>query len=79
MFQQYPQNDVNEPIVLHEGKFRVRSGDHSAEPRGSASLRWLPRPGIEFDIETDEPVGVDLDSLTVELPGFRTKMSSLTR
>jgi len=73
MFQQYPQKGVNEPILLHEGKFHVRSGDHFAAPRGLASLRWLPRPGIEFDIETDEPVGIDLDSLTVELAGFRTE------
>ena len=73
MFQQYPQKGVNEPILLHQGKFHVRSGDHFAAPRGSASLRWLPRPGIEFDIETDEPVGIDLDSLTVELAGFRTE------
>ena len=74
MFQQYPQNDVNEPILLHEGRFRVRAGDHCIEPSGSAHLRWLPSPGIEFDIETDEPyAGFDLDSLTVELPGFRTK------
>ena len=74
MFQQYPQNDVNEPILLHEGRFCVRAGDRCIEPSGSAHLRWLPSPGIEFDIETDEPyAGFDLDSLTVELPGFRTK------
>ena len=73
MFQQYPQHDVNEPILLHEGRFRVRAGDRSIEASGSAHLRWLPRPGIEFDIETDESVGLDLDSVTVELPGFRTK------
>ena len=65
---------MNEPILLHEGTFRVRAGDHCIEPSGSAHLRWLPSPGIEFDIETDEPyAGFDLDSLTVELPGFRTK------
>lgn len=73
MFQRYPQKEVNEPILLHEGKFRVCSGDHVVEPRGSARLRWLPRPGIEFDIKTDKPVEIDLDSLTVELPGFRTE------
>ena len=73
MFQQYPQKDVNEPVLLHEGRFRVRAGDRCIESSGSAHLRWLPSPGIEFDIETDEPVGIDLDSLTVELPGFRTK------
>ena len=73
MFQQYPQTDVNEPILLHEGRFRVRAGDRCIEPSGSAHLRWLPSPGIVFDIETDEPAGLDLGSLTVELPGFRTK------
>ncbi len=73
MFQQYPQRDVNEPVRLHEGRFRVRTGDRSIEASGSAHLRWLPSPGIVFDIETDEPVGLDLDSLTVELPGFATK------
>ena len=62
MFQQYPQRDVNEPVLLHEGRFRVRAGDRSIEASGSARLRWLPSPGIEFDIETDEPVGLDLDS-----------------
>ena len=73
MFQQFPQKDVNETVLLHEGRFRVRAGDRCIESSGSAHLRWLPSPGIEFDIETDEPVGIDLDSLTVELPGFRTK------
>ena len=74
MFQQYPQKDVNEPILLHRGRFRLRAGDRCIEPSGSAHLRWLPSPGIAFDIETDEPyAGFDLDSLTVELPGFRTK------
>ena len=73
MFQQYPQKDVNDPILLHEGRFRVRTGDHCVEPRGSAHLRWLPRPGIEFEIEIQEPhAGVDFDSLAVELPGFTT-------
>ena len=73
MFQQYPQSDVNEPILLHEGRFRVGAGDRCIDASGSAHLRWLPSPGIAFDIETDEPVGFDLDSLTVELPGFTTK------
>ena len=73
MFQQYPQGNVNEPVLLHEGGFRVRSGDQCIEASGSARLRWLPSPGIEFDIETDEPVGLALESMTVELPGFATK------
>ena len=74
MFQQYPQSDVNEPILLHEGRFRVRRGDRCVEGSGSAHLRWLPSPGIEFDIEITEPYpDVDFDSLTVELPGFRTE------
>ena len=73
MFQQYPQHDVNGPILLHEGRFRVRSGDRCIAASGSAQLRWLPRPGIEFVMETDARCGLDLDSLNVELPGFRTK------
>ena len=74
MFQQYPQSDVNEPIPLHEGRFRVWAGDRCVEGSGSAQLRWLPSPGIEFDIEITEPFpGVGFDSLTVELPGFRTE------
>ena len=37
-------------------------------------MRWLPSPGIEFDIEITEPFpGVGFDSLTVELSGFRTE------
>ena len=60
MFQQYPQSDVNEPIPLHEGRFRIRRGDRCVEGSGSARLRWLPSPGIEFDIEITEPFpGVD--------------------
>ena len=74
MFQQYPQSDVNAPIPLHEGRFRVWAGDRCVEGSGSAHLRWLPSPGIEFDIEITEPFpGVGFDSLTVELPGFRTQ------
>ena len=74
MFQQYPQSDVNEPIPLHEGRFRIRRGDRCVEGSGSARLRWLPSPGIEFDIEITEPFpGVDFNSLTVDLPGFRTE------
>ena len=72
MFHQYRQCDVNKPVLLHEGRFRVRSGDQCIGASGSARLRWLPSPGIEFDIEADEPVGLDLDSLIVELPGFTT-------
>ena len=65
---------MNEPVLLHEGRFRVRAGDRCIEASGSAHLRWLPSPGIEFDIETDVPyAGFDLGSFTVELPGFRTK------
>ena len=74
MFQQYPQSDVNEPIPLHESRFRVRRGERLLEGSGSACLRWLPSPGIEFDIEITEPfLGGDFDSWTVDLPGFTTK------
>ena len=74
MFRQYPQSDVNEPVLLHKGSFIVRRGDRCAEGSGSARLRWLPSPGIEFDIEISEPLfGGDFDSLTTELPGFRTE------
>ena len=73
MFQQYPQHDVNGPIPLHKGGLRVDAGDGCIDASGSAHLRWLPSPGIEFDIETDTPVGLDLGSLTVELPGFTTR------
>ena len=74
MFQQYPQSDVNQPIPLHEGRFRVRRGDRCVDGSGSAHLRWLPSPGIEFDIEITEPFpGIGFDPLTVELPGFRTE------
>ena len=73
MFQEYPQNNVNEPVGLYEGKFRVRKGDQVAEGTGSAALKWLPSPGIEIDIQITAPrSSVDFDS-TVELPGFRTE------
>ena len=73
MFQEYPQNDVNEPILLHEGRFRVRRGDRLAEGPGSARLIWLPSPGIEIDIQITAPrSSVDFD-FRVELPGFRTE------
>ena len=73
-FQQYPQTDVNEPILLHEGALRLRSGHRCTEASGSAHLRCLPSPGIRFDIEADKPpVGSNFDSLNVELPGFGTK------
>ena len=64
MFQQYPQKDVNEPVLLHEGRFRVRAGDPCIEPSGSAHLRWLPSPGIEFDIETDVPLP-DIETIAI--------------
>lgn len=74
MFQQYPQNDANAPVLLHEGRFRVRVGDRCIEPSGSAYLRWLPSPRINFEIETLEPnAGLRSGSLAVELAGFRTK------
>ena len=69
MFQEYPQNDVNVPILLHEGRFRLRWGDRVTEGPGSARLLWLPSPGIEVDVGTTHAV-IDLDSVTVELPGF---------
>ena len=73
MFQEYPQNNVNEPVGLYEGKFRVRKGDQVAEGTGAAALKWLPSPGIEIDIQITAPrSSVDFDS-TVELPGFRTE------
>ena len=75
MFQEYPQDNVNEPVGLYEGKFRVRQGDRVAEGTGSAALRWLPAPSIEIDIEITAPDStVDFDS-RVELPGFRTENS----
>ena len=73
MFQQYPQERVNEPVLLREGRFLVRAGDRNVEASGSARLRWMPSPRIVFDIEADTPVfGVSLDSIAVALPGFRT-------
>lgn len=73
MFQQYPQNDVNEPILLHQGSFRVGAGDRYIEASGSAHLRWLPSPGVVFDIETAEPCPeVDPASIAIELRGFTT-------
>ena len=65
---------MNESILLHEGGFRVRRGERCVEGNGSAHLRWLPSPGIEFDIEIPEPFPAgDFDSLTVELLGFTTE------
>ena len=72
MFQEYPQNDVNAPILLHQGRFRLRSGEKVAEGPGSARLLWLPSPGIEVEVETSH-AGIDLDTVTVELPGFETE------
>ena len=64
MFQEYPQNNVNEPVGLYEGKFRVRKGDQVAEGTGSAALKWLPSPGIEIDIQITAPrSSVDFDSM----------------
>ena len=69
----YPQNNVNEPVGLYEGNFRIRWGDQVAEGTGSAALKWLPSPGIEIDIKIAAPhSSVDFDS-AVELPGFRTE------
>lgn len=72
-FQQYPQRDVNQSVFLYEGEFRVRAGDQCLAASGTAYLQWLPSPGIEVEIETSEPVGLNPTSLTVELPGFATK------
>ena len=72
MFQEYPQNDVNVPILLHQGRFRLQSGEQVAEGAGSARLLWLPSPGIEVEVETSH-AGIDLDTVTVELPGFETE------
>ena len=73
MFQEYPQNNVNEPVGLYEGNFRIRRGGQVAVGTGSAALKWLPSPGIELDIKVTAPhSSVDFDS-TVELPGFRTE------
>ena len=72
MFQEYPQNDVNGPILLHQGRFRLQSGEQVAEGPGSARLFWLPSPGIEVEVETSH-AGIDLDTVTVELPGFETE------
>jgi len=73
MFQQYPQERVNEPILLHEGSFFVRLGDHYVDATGSARLRWLPSPHIVFDIAADSPINSgDLASMTVELADFKT-------
>lgn len=72
MFQEYPQNDVNVPILLHQGPFRLQSGEQVAEGPGSARLLWLPSPSIEVEVETNH-AGIDFDSVTVEIPGFRTE------
>ena len=72
MFQEYPQNDVNVPILLHQGRFRIQSGEQVAEGLGSARLLWQPSPGIEVEVETRH-AGIDLDTVTVELPGFETE------
>ena len=72
MFQEYPQNDVNVPILLHQGRFRLQSGEQVTEGPGSARLLWLPSPGIEVEVETSH-AGIDLDTVTVELPGFETE------
>ena len=77
MFQQYQQLQVNQRIPLYEGEFRVRAGDLCIEANGLVRLRWLPRPGIEFVMETDAPCGSVLKSLTVELPGCRRKVDAL--
>ena len=71
MFQQYPQKALHEPIVLHEDQFQVRWGDRLAQGEGSACFIWLPSPGIEIEVETAAR-GIDSDSVTLELPGFKT-------
>ncbi len=73
MFQQYPQSDVNEPILLHEGRFRIRQGKRRVEGSGSAWLQWLPSPGIQFDVGTPAGFTPSLRSVSLELPGFRTE------
>ena len=73
MFQQYPQNDVNGPILLPGDRFRVGQGDRRVDASGSAHLRWLPSPCIDFDIVPDKPFNFDPYAVTVELPGFTTE------
>ncbi len=53
-FLEYPQNGVNEPVPLHEGRFRLRWNDQVAKVAGSARLRWLPATGIELDVESPD-------------------------
>ena len=72
MFQQYPQERVNEPVLLHEGRFFVGVGDRNVDATGSARLRWMPSPRIVFDIEADSLIGSDLASMTVEPADFKT-------
>ena len=73
MFQKYPQNDVNEPIPLHRGRFRLlRSGERVAEGPGFARLLWAPSPGIEVYVD-DGYEGLDLENLTLDVPGFDAK------
>ena len=73
MFQQYPQERVNEPVLLHEGRFLVGVGDRNVDATGSARLLWMPSPRIVFDIEADLPIGSgDLASMTVEPADFKT-------
>ena len=73
MFQEYRQNDVNEPIPLHRGRFRLlRSGERVAEGPGFVRLLWAPSPGIEVDVDARYE-GLDLHALTLDVPGFDAK------
>lgn len=71
MFQQFPQKDFHKPVVLHKGRFRVRWDDRCAQGEGLVRFNWLPSPGIEIEINTTAQ-RIDPDSVTLDLPGFRT-------
>ena len=49
----------------------MRWGSRFAEGDGSACFIWLPSPGIDIEVQT-KTRGIDLDSATLELPGFGT-------
>ena len=74
------QKELNEPVPIAEGPFRLVSDGTDGQVHGTLTFRWVPSPGVEFEGTYEHPHALWAKSkwtLTQRITTFTTAPAAL--
>lgn len=69
--------EPNRPLELAQGPAVLRHPGGTNLASGDLSLRWLPKPAVIFEGQTQE-ISIEMDELVLDMPGFSSATGHVT-